>query len=370
VDKRCRLQCLLGSGRVLFNEGNVGEATRHLDESLKMARELNARPLEYETHRAFAALYESTGELRKSLEHYMEFHRIREEVHSAEAQNRMKEQQIAFAVEKSEKEKEIYHLRHVELKAAYDEITDSINYASRIQGALLPSREFLEHYLPEHFIMFLPRDIVSGDFYWATVLDSKIVFAAADCTGHGVPGAFMSMLGIAFLDEIVNKRGVISANGILFDLRKEVIKALKQTGKEEEQKDGMDIALCVYDLKNKRLEYSGAYNPLYLVRKGELTEYKADRLPISFVEDMDQAYTSHAIDIMDGDTMYIFSDGYPDQFGGPDGKKFKYKPLKALLLSIQDESLYIQKQRLEKHFSEWKGDLAQIDDVLLIGVRF
>ncbi len=370
VDKRCRLQCLLGSGRILYNEGDIEEASRHLDESLKMSQDLNAKPLEYETHRAFAALYESTGELRKSLEHYMEFHRIREEVYSAETQNRMKEQQIAYAVEKSEKEKEIYHLRHVELKAAYDAITDSINYASRIQAAMLPSREFLDSYLPEHFILFLPRDVVSGDFYWATVLDYKIVFAAADCTGHGVPGAFMSMLGIAFLDEIVNKRGVISASNILFDLRKEVIKALKQTGKEQEQKDGMDIALCVYDMKKKKLDFAGAYNPLFLVRKGELIEYKADRIPISYMEDMEQPYTSNKVQVEEGDTIYIFSDGYPDQFGGTDGKKFKSKALKDLLLSIQNESLYIQKQLLEKHFSEWKGDLEQIDDVILIGVRF
>ncbi len=376
IDKRCRLQCTLGLGRVLFRMGDMEEAHIRLTNSLKQAEELDAKPLQYETHSALANYYESIGDYEKSLNHYKKYHDLREEVYNAEAQNRLKNQQIAFAVEKSEKEKEIYQLRNVELKAAYDEIqlkniaiTDSINYASRIQSALLPQQKTLQKALPQHFILFLPRDIVSGDFYWASEMDNKVILAAADCTGHGVPGAFMSMLGITFLDEIVNKRNVISANEILNDLREEVIKALKQTGKEEEQKDGMDIALCVYDRDTAQLEFSGAYNSLYLIRNNELEEYKADRMPISYYGDIYQSFNNQLIQIKPGDTIYIFSDGYADQFGGPKGKKFKYRALQELLLSIHTESMEQQKQILEQQFMDWKGEIEQIDDVIVIGLK-
>jgi len=195
IDKRCRLQSILGLGRVLMHLNEKDEALNCFRESLDLADKLEAKPLQFEAHHALAGYYESAGQPDLALEHYKQYHKIREIVHNDETRNRLKNQQIAFAVEKAEKEKEIFQLRNVELKAAYDEIheinkeiTDSINYASRIQTALLPQDEILKQYLPEHFILFLPRDIVSGDYYWASSVDDKIIFTAADCTGHGVPG--------------------------------------------------------------------------------------------------------------------------------------------------------------------------------------
>src|SRR4030043_414093 len=295
IDKRCRLQSMAGMGRILLLMKQTEEAHRLLDDSMALAKELKARPLIYEIHFALADYYESSGNPAKALEHYKIYHELREEVNNDEARNRLKNQQIAFAVEKTEKEKEIFQLRNVELKAAYDEIqlinleiTTSINYASRIQAALLPQKETLEKTLSDHFILFLPRDIVSGDFYWASKVDSKIVFCAADCTGHGVPGAFMSMLGITFLDEIVHKQKVLKADEILNKLRQNVIGALKQTGKNEEQKEGIDIALCIYDPAKSQLEFAGAHLPLYLIRKRKLKEYEADKIPISYAEEIPQ----------------------------------------------------------------------------------
>ena len=377
IDKRCRLQSILGLGRVLSKSGDIKQAGEYFKKSLELSDDLGAKPLQFEAHKALADHYESVNQPDLALHHYKQFHKIREIVHNDETRNKLKNQQIAFAIEKAEKEKEIYHLRNVELKAAYDEIheknkeiTDSINYASRIQAALLPQEEVLSQYLPEHFILFLPRDIVSGDYYWASSIGDKIIFTAADCTGHGVPGAFMSMLGISFLNEIVDERHILDPGKILNELRKNVIKALKQTGKEQEQKDGMDMAICVYDTASKVLEYAGAYNPLYLVREGELEEYKADRMPISYFGDRDELFQTKTIPVLTGDQIYMFSDGYADQFGGPEGKKFKYKTLKQLLLDVRQEPMHKQKKILQERFETWKGEFEQIDDVVLLGVRF
>jgi len=377
VDKRCRLQSILGMGRVLGRINRHDESRQSLEEAIRVAEELGAKPLQYEAHQALAQHFEAIGMPAEALDHYKKYQQIREEVFNEESRNRLKNQQIAFAVEKSEKEKEIYYLRNVELKAAYDEIeqknkeiTDSINYASKIQAALLPQQEILQQALSEHFILFLPRDIVSGDFYWAAKVGEKVVFCAADCTGHGVPGAFMSMLGITFLDEIVNFREVLSPGEILNLLRKDVIKALKQTGREQEQKDGMDITLCGYDPSTGRLEFAGAYNPLYLVRNGALEEYKVDRMPISIYDKDTQPFQSQVIDIQKGDLIYLFSDGYADQFGGPEGKKYKYKTLQEYLLQISGRTMPEQLDLLKQNFHSWKGALNQIDDVLLMGVRF
>ncbi|KPK85193.1 MAG: hypothetical protein AMS27_08045 [Bacteroides sp. SM23_62_1] len=377
IDKRCRLQSMLGMGRVLHRMKKMEEAQQFLNDSLILAEELQAKPLQYEAHFALANFYETMANPEETLKHFKIYHHLREEVNNDETRNRMKNQQIAFAVEKAEKEKEIFQLRNVELKAAYDEIhqinleiTASINYASRIQAALLPQREVLNKTLPDHFILFLPRDIVSGDFYWASQVDHKIIFCAADCTGHGVPGAFMSMLGITFLDEIVNQRNVLAVNEILNNLRKDVIKALKQTGKEQEQKDGMDISLCQYDKETNRLEFAGAYNPIYLIRDEKLEEFKADRMPISYLEDITLPFQSQTINVKKGDIVYLFSDGYADQFGGPDGKKYKYGSLKEFLLKIYTMKMSEQKRLLEENFYSWKGDREQIDDVILMGVRF
>ena len=252
-----------------------------------------------------------------------------------------------------------------------EEITDSINYASRIQNAILPIKDQFSKAFNDHFIIFKPRDIVSGDFYWIAEDEDKLYFTAADCTGHGVPGAFMSMLGISSLNEIHgNENNNLTASRILNLLREKIKFSLHQTGKEGENKDGMDMGLCILHKKKNIIEYAGAFNPLYLIRKGELIEYKADRMPVGIYHVEKESFTNHEIQIKKDDIIYIFSDGYVDQFGGPGQTKFKSSNLKKLLIEISTKPMSQQKQILEEQFVKWKGDLEQVDDVIFIGIKF
>jgi len=252
-----------------------------------------------------------------------------------------------------------------------EDITSSINYAQRIQKAILPLHDHFGKAFSDHFILFKPRDIVSGDYYWIAEDDEKIYFTAADCTGHGVPGAFMSMLGISSLNEIMSsQKNNITADKILNLLREKIKYSLHQTGKEGENKDGMDMALCILHKKKNLLEYAGAYNPLILVRDGELKEYKADRMPVGIYHIERDSFTKHEVKVKKGDIIYIFSDGYADQFGGPAQSKFKTGNLKKLLLEISGKPMKEQKQILDDRFNKWKGNLDQLDDIIIIGVKF
>ncbi|MEW6469260.1 MAG: SpoIIE family protein phosphatase [Bacteroidota bacterium] len=248
------------------------------------------------------------------------------------------------------------------------EITDSINYAQRIQEAILPARGIKYRHFPDAFVLFRPRDVVSGDFYWFSARGSKRLIAAADCTGHGVPGAFMSMLGNTFLGEIVNENGTTSPDEVLDQLRSKIVSALKQE-QNTDSKDGMDIALCVFDDANNTLEFSGAYNPLYHIRNGELREIRGDKQPVGLSFGEPKPFTRHTIPLQQGDCFYIFSDGYAHQFGGKDRKKFKYSRLKGLLLEVHRKPMSEQEEILHQAFIDWKGPFEQIDDVLVIGVR-
>ncbi len=267
------------------------------------------------------------------------------------------------------RQKEEIEAQRDEIAEKNQSITDSIEYASRIQKAILPSNEYADEILPEHFILFRPRDIVSGDFYWMTKKDELLVTIAADCTGHGVPGAFMSMLGVSFLNEIVNRHEIISAGEILTQLRTDVKRTLGQEGKEGEAKDGMDIALTIVDLKNMKMQYAGAYNPMYLYRNNELIEIKADRMPIGIYVKEKESFTNNEIELQKGDVYYIFSDGYQDQFGGEDGMKFKTKNFKQLLLEIHQKPMAEQREILNTTIDNWRGIWEQVDDIIVLGVR-
>ncbi len=248
------------------------------------------------------------------------------------------------------------------------EIKYSFDYAKKIQNTVLPGNEVFETLFSEHFIFFKPRDIVSGDFYWISQSDHRIVLTAADCTGHGVPGSLMSMLGITMLHEIVNEKGVMNSDEILNQLRLSIARTLKQEGRIGEQKDGIDMALVIYNTKTKQLEFSGANNPIYIVRNGEMLEYKGNNMPVAYYDNMTD-FTRYTIEMKKGDRVYMFTDGFPDQFGGPQGKKFKYRPFKDLLLEVHERPMEEQHRILSLIFEEWKGDLSQIDDVLVIGLR-
>ena len=248
-------------------------------------------------------------------------------------------------------------------------LTASIHYAQRIQNAFLPRPEVLSSYFPQSFILFKPRDIVSGDFYWIKQIRNFVFIAAADCTGHGVPGAFMSMLGTALLNEIVRNEQVKSAAEILDQLRDLVKSSLQQTGQRGETQDGMDISLCVFDLDNSTIQFAGANSPLYLVRDAQLVEYGADKMPIGIHPKDDRLFCNHEIQMKKNDIVYVFSDGYHSQVGGLRNEKFKTKRLKDTLLQIGNRSMDDQKKILEQTLQDWKGDKKQIDDILLLGIR-
>ncbi len=253
-----------------------------------------------------------------------------------------------------------------------EEITDSIQYAQRIQEAVLPDKKIFTEDIEDYFIYFRPKDIVSGDFYWMTKVDDKLIVTAADCTGHGVPGAFMSMLGLTFLNEIVNKDKILVAGKILDRLRNKVIDSLHQ--KDRETKDGMDMAISIIDTEKQEIQFAGAYNPLYFipaVKDGnyEINKIPADRMPIGIHLKMDDDFTNHVIKYNKGDSIYLFSDGYMDQFGGDEGRKLKSRKFQELLLKIQSKSMTEQKEILDQFLNKWKGDLDQLDDIIIIGMK-
>ena len=249
-------------------------------------------------------------------------------------------------------------------------ITESINYAKRIQQAILPSQEMIKFLIPESFVFFKPKAIVSGDFYWIHPVDNnKILLAAADCTGHGVPGALMSIMGFNLLEQIVKEHFIDEPAKILNDLSKMIMESLRQKDEFGTVKDGMDIALCKIDFQNLELEYSGAHNSLYLIRNGKLNEIKADRRYVGVSSSKPGLFLNHNLKLEKGDCLYIFSDGFADQKGGINNEKFFYKPFQELLIKNHLMEMMEQEKDLANVISEWKSDKEQIDDMLVIGLR-
>jgi serine phosphatase RsbU (regulator of sigma subunit)/ligand-binding sensor domain-containing protein len=282
---------------------------------------------------------------------------------------RLKERNIVLEETITLRTKTIVDQKH-ELEHKNKEIVDSINYAQRIQKSLLASDKMLVENLHEHFILFKPKDIVSGDFYWGAELENKcFALVTADSTGHGVPGAIMSMLNISCLNEAVEGQKLYHTADILNYTRKKIIKHLSNDGSKDGGKDGMDCSLISFNFKQKQIEYSAANNPVWIVRNGELIELKPDKMPVGKHDRDNESFTQHIFDLQKGDTIYALTDGMPDQFGGPKGKKFMYKQLKDFLININRLPLNEQKEQLELSFENWKGESEQVDDVLIIGVR-
>jgi serine phosphatase RsbU (regulator of sigma subunit)/tetratricopeptide (TPR) repeat protein len=269
----------------------------------------------------------------------------------------------------TQKQKQLIEKQKHLVEESQKEIIDSITYAQRIQQVLLTSEKYIGNYVKEFFILFKPKDIVSGDFYWAANIKGKFYLATADCTGHGVPGAFMSMLGINFLNEITIEKGITRPDEVLNALRTEIIAALNPEGSSVESKDGMDISLCCFDFSDNTLEYALANNGIYIIRQNEVIELKPEKMPVGMYVDEIKPFSFHTIQLEKEDVVYTYTDGYADQFGGTKGKKFNYKQLKKLLISISNESLQNQKEILSSTFDHWKANLDQVDDVCVIGIK-
>lgn len=272
------------------------------------------------------------------------------------------------------KQKQIIEDQKVVVEEKNKEITASMHYARRIQKALFASEKLLDENLPEYFILNKPRDIVSGDFYWASSLRSgphkgRFIFGVCDCTGHGVPGAFMSLLNISLLNETVIEREIVRPDEILNEVREKIITVLNPEGTAEESRDGMDAVLCSIDHERTTLIFACANNPLWLVRGNELIVHKPDKYPVGMHQGELSPFTLNSVQLQKGDTIYIFSDGYADQFGGHQGKKFKREKLKELIFSNREKPLKEQRQILEETFDTWKSGYEQVDDVLVMGIR-
>jgi phosphoserine phosphatase RsbU/P len=275
-----------------------------------------------------------------------------------ELEEKVKERTLRIEKQKEEIEEQKKH------------IMDSIYYARRIQNAILPAFNIIEANLKNYFILYMPKDIVSGDFYWVNETDGLFMIAAVDCTGHGVPGAFMSIVGYNQLNHAVTVKKARSAGDVLDELNKGVISTLNENKSDNSIKDGMDMALCVFNFAAKKVEFAGANNPLVLIRDNKVIKVRGDRFPIGAFEGSNpQQFRNNEIDLLEGDCLYLSSDGYADQFGGPDNKKFMFKKFEELLLQINSLSMEDQKEMLHKRLYEWMGVNDQVDDILVIGIR-
>ena len=402
---------LVNYAGMLTERGHYTKAIALMNRALGIFQKIGMKEQEKELWRGFANIYEKTGQLQKSIDAWKRFTTMKDSLTNENVMRHQKDLETVYQNEKVEsenkflKEKEsnqrnivialivgvallllfvfvIFNRSQLRKKTNIQlakqnsiieeknkDITDSINYASRIQEAILPAKDVKRKIFPNSFILFQPRDIVSGDFYWFTEKNGKKLIAAVDCTGHGVPGAFMSMIGNAFLNEIVNEKGITKPSEILNQLRENIVVALKQSEAESENKDGMDIALCSFTSDFSQVEFAGAFNPFWLIRNGEFIVVTPDKEPVGFQSATSTPFTNHTVQLQKGDTIYIFTDGFADQFGGPKGKKFKYSHLQDTLLAIQDKKMSEQENHLLQTFSDWKGNLDQVDDMLVIGIR-
>ena len=247
------------------------------------------------------------------------------------------------------------------------DITDSIEYAKTLQDAILPDKNEIRKALPRHFIYFQPKDIVSGDFYWFHNNEEKIVIAAADCTGHGVPGAFVSMMCNNLFNQAIIEQGILDPGEILTEVNKGVTFAFRQEGALARATDGMDVALCVIDTQKKKIEYAGAQRPLLQIRGGQMNEIKPDKAPIGGRVDKMHDFSTRTLESKKGDRFYMFSDGYADQFGGPKGKKFMIKRFKEMLLEINNKPFEEQRSHIHRALTDWQGTTERVDDILVMG---
>jgi serine phosphatase RsbU (regulator of sigma subunit)/tetratricopeptide (TPR) repeat protein len=425
-DKKSIANTLGNLGDVYMETGDFKKALEYYGRGMAYARETGFKKWLQEGYGKMADLYGRTGDYKNAYEYQVRFMNLRDTMQGMETMRSMEELESRFKIEKKDREIQLLskdnELKETRLSRqrfviaggiiglaivlafaffiyrGYKEkkkvnlvieeknrsITDSIRYAKRIQTAILPSEEVIGKNLQEYFVLYKPKDIVSGDFYFCANAGNKVIIGVADCTGHGVPGAFMSMIGNSLLNQIIKENNIHTPSEILNQLHSGVREALKQYDSDSDTRDGMDIAICTIDRQNKKLEYAGANRSMCLVKKQgtqsslsagiavwtELTEIKADKFAIGGIQSEDlRKFTNHAIPYESGDLIYLSTDGYADQFGGSEGKKFRTKRLKELFVQLAPLEMHQQREKMEKAFSEWMRDSEQVDDVLVMGIR-
>jgi serine phosphatase RsbU (regulator of sigma subunit) len=358
-------------------------ALEQLEKGMALAIEIKTQQKEMRLHKLLYDTYKELNNIELALHHFEKFFEVKSQLLSDEAANNIKKVQTRFEKEKAEKEAELERFKNVELKKANaiieqknKDITDSINYAKRIQLGILPPKEILDKNFENYFVLYKPKDIVSGDFYWSAAATDRetneklSIIATIDCTGHGVPGAFMSMLGNTLLNQTIANRDVRTAADVLNYLNHKLPENLKSTSGEQHIRDGMDMSLCIFDFKNKRMQFAGANNPCWIIRDNQIIELKGDKQAISASVDIEKRnFTNQIFDLQKNDLIYLFTDGFADQFGGPNEKKFTYKRLRELLLTISSKPSQEQKELLNLAFEEWRGNFEQIDDVCIVGIK-
>ncbi|MDP2387871.1 MAG: tetratricopeptide repeat protein [Bacteroidota bacterium] len=408
--------------------GKTEEAIRDYELALKYATSADMREAEKSCYEGLSNTYERAGDYKNGLKYFKLFNDIKDSILDIAKSEQLTEMQTKYEADKQAKAIELlnknkslaeneakrqkllintiiivlilvvtlivilynrYRFKSKSEKKLQDqndiiglknkEITDSIKYAKRIQEAILPPAAYIQTLLPHHFIYYRPKDIVSGDFYWLDAIGDKIYVAAVDCTGHGVPGAFISIVGFNLLKHAIHEHGKTKPSEILDQVNNDLSASLRQSFTESNVKDGMDLSLCCIDLKNMCIEYAGANNAIYIISQDldEITdpkklfkEIKADKQPIgTFESQYLKPFTNNVIPIKKGDTIYMFTDGYADQFGGPLGKKFKYKQFEELLLEIHKTPTDAQKDLLARTHENWRGVNEQVDDILVVGIR-
>lgn len=422
-DKQIIAQTLGNIGIFYTRIGKYKEAEHNLKKALIIAKESETESIELNIHNFLTILYEKTNQPSSAFEHYKNYITLRDSIFSKENSKKIMRSEMNYEYEKKQAiEKAVHQTELKQQKAIADEksrkqqiitwsivfslllvtlftifiyrslkttrkqkiiieeqkhlveekhkeITDSINYAERIQRSLLASKELLNENLKESFVFFQPKDVVSGDFYWATkLINNQFALVTADSTGHGVPGAIMSILNISCLKETV-KEGLVEPSEILNHTRNKIIEVLKKDGSIEGGKDGMDCSLICFDFTKNKLTYSAANNPIWIAREKQIIEFSPDKMPVGKHDRDTVSFTQHIIELQKGDMIYTLTDGMPDQFGGPKGKKYMYKQLKELIISISDLSMNEQKEKISKTLNTWIGELEQVDDITIIGIK-
>lgn len=347
-------------------QNNLDEAIRYASLAEKISEELNLVLKLSQVYLILSSINETLGNTSQALDYYKRYHQRKEEVFSQESARQIKQLSMQHEVENAEKEKELFKLRNVVLKDLLEEIESSVRYAQRIQEAILPPTELIQTKLPGTFVLYQPKDIVAGDFYWMEELDDCLLIAVADCTGHGVPGAMVSVVCSNALNRAVKEFHLTDTGAILDKVTDLVLETFEKS--VTDVKDGMDISLLSINKTTQEIRWSGANNPLWYVVNGELKEIKADKQPIG-KSDHRKPFTTHVIPYHSGATFYLFTDGFADQFGGPKGKKMMYKKFQEALYGTLNLKPAEQEINLLTLFNDWKEDLEQVDDVCVVGVR-